>query len=1052
MNWHSVLPKDKLSFRDLVSFHALRRWRLVVAGCLGFLALSLLSWFMITRREEPKVDMPALNVVIAYPGASPEDVETQVIKPLEEVLFGMERVKSVDSSAIPSAATFRMELEEGVNIDVIAEKVRGKIQGKKQDLPVEVKDPEIEIESNTQTPQMLFAVLGFASDSALSAESKRIKAELLTVPGVSGVDLRGDQKPAIRIQVDPLRLASHGVSVDQVVRSIQGVNARVPGGNFEVSGFSTLLQVNQNFADAESVRKVPVAASTDGRGASQVVALGDVADITDSTLKPHQHFLYQNQPGVSLEVRFRGDADAVGVGDAIRHRIGSMETSLPKGLSLVTIHDQPRWISKSVNGFVSSLLEGMILVMIVVTLGMGWRPALVVSGVIPLAAGGAVFGLMLLGFSLEMISISGLIVALGLLVDDAVVETESVQLMRDKGLSPTRSAVLGTARVFWANNGTTAVAIVSFLPLFFMGGDIGQFIRGLPAAVMLSLAISLLVAQVVTPWLSTLLLRKRRDAPTIADDQDYERSEDRTGGEKEERNRALAFLRRLYARWIPWVVRHPAKVTLGASALLAASLALFPVIGFQFFPKSDKPVLFVSVELPKGTNLESVTNKVQEVTSLLKSDPAVMNVSAVAGGGYPHVVGDRNAPQGESLGDIMVRLKDGQETGEAASRMRKTLQNVVGAKLSVDEIWMGPPVSHPILVRVYGDEYPKLRSIAEEIKGRLKTIPGTVNITDSLTDSVPLTQVRIDADKAMRRGILPATAGQTLRWLYGEDKVTEFRRGDDLVQVVLDGKTDPARPYGSLEDTPLPGSGGQMVPLREAGEAKLGFGYAQLQRRNGRRIVEIAADVNADVLPDKVLGELDPWLKGRKWESGYGFVYAGEQEEVGESFRNLSIAAAGALIGIAILLLLMFDDFVLAGLVVLMVPFALIGALTGLALTGNPFGFMAFLGLIALVGVFVNHKIYFIDRMLELLRRGDDLETAILHAGQDRLRPVVLTALTAVLGLVPLTLEGGPMWSGFGWVNIFGLMASIPLSLLLLPAFIVLAFRMKNRFRSVKES
>jgi multidrug efflux pump subunit AcrB len=710
------------------------------------------------------------------------------------------------------------------------------------------------------------------------------------------------------------------------------------------------------------------------------------------------------------------------------------------------VHDQPKIITKAVDGFAGSLLEGILLVMGVVTLGLGWRPALVVSGVIPLAAGGAVLGLLLLGFSLEMISLAGLTMALGLLVDDAVVVTESIQLMRDKGLSPARAAVLGTARVFRANNGTTLVAFVSFLPLFFMGGVIGQFIRGLPAAVMIALAASLAVAQLATPWFSTLLLRKREGIDDIPDEAPFDRSED-THGHGAHADSPLAFLHRHYGRLMPWVLANPGRVAAAFSGLLALSLLLFPFIGLQFFPKSDdKPFLFVSMEMAKGTPLDLTARKLQEVMGVLRRDEAVARASAVAGGGYPGVASDRSRiGKGANVGDILLNLRDGEDTAAAAVRLRRSLSGVAGARWSVDEIWMGPPVASPIVVRIHGDDYGQLRAHAEAVKRQLRTIPGAVNLQDTLTDSLPLIQVKVDADRALRHGVTPEGAGQTLRWLHGEDKVTEFRRGDDLVQVVLEAKPERGRPLGSLEDTPVPNGAGALVPLKEAGTVSPGFGYAKLGRRDGRRIVDVSADVDRGTLPSAVLARLDPWLAARSWAPGYGYVYAGEQEEVGKSFTNLGLAAGGALVLIAVLLLFLFDDFALAGLVVLLIPFVLIGVLAGLALTGHPFGFMAFLGLIALVGVYVNHKIYFVDRFLELRHRGVPLAAALLDAGQDRLRPVVLTALTAVLGLVPLTLRGGPMWGAFGWVNIFGLMASIPLSLVLLPAFIVLAERLRKR-------
>jgi multidrug efflux pump subunit AcrB len=475
-------------------------------------------------------------------------------------------------------------------------------------------------------------------------------------------------------------------------------------------------------------------------------------------------------------------------------------------------------------------------------------------------------------------------------------------------------------------------------------------------------------------------------------------------------------------------------------------LALLPVIGVQFFPKSDRPCLFVTVELARGTHLDRTLDKVQEGLGILRGDPAVESLSAMAGAGFPQVIGERTSPpEGSHMGDILVRLKPGQDLARTATRLRRALGAMSGAKCSVEELWLGPPVGHPIQVRIHGEDYGKLRVLAHEVKEQIRAIPGTSNVIDTLSDSVPLTQITIDLERAQILGLRPGSIGQNLRLLHGEDKVTEFRRGDEAVQVVLDAAPDPSRPITALEETPIPSATGSLVPLKEAGRASLEHGYAQLQRRNGQRVVRIESDVQADVLPSRVIAQLEPLLRTRTWEPGYGFVFAGEQEEVVDSFTNLALAALGALVLIAVLLLLVFDDFLLSGLVVLLVPFVLIGALPGLALTGNSFGFMAFLGLIALTGVFVNHKIYFLDRMLELRRRGESLTSSVFRAGQDRLRPVVLTALTAVLGLLPLTLFGGPMWRAFGWVNLFGLIASIPLSLIVLPAFVLAAERLKER-------
>lgn len=1044
---HPLLPKDRLSFRDL-SVGAIARWRLLLVGFLGLLLLSGVAWFKIPRLEEPRIEVMVLGVTLVYPGASPEDVEVQVLKPLEEVLFELPKVEWVEATALPNVANFVLKFEDGTPMDVAVEKVRGKVLGKKRDLPAEVKDPEVVHWSTSLTPQMVVALTGHASEARLYREARKLKFQLVGVEGVAGVDLHGGAKPALRVELDPARLARHGLSAEAVARALQLQNVRIPGGELNTGDLATLLQVNHTFTGVEDARRIPVMAGGSLRGDTRTVRLGDVAEVREDTLTPVSHFFHQGRPGIGLSLRFRDGADSIATGKRVHERLAQLRKDLPPGLELAVADDQPAWVSASVSGFIRSLLEGMALVMVVITLGMGWRAAAVVSAVIPLSVGGAVLGLHLFGFSLETTSIGGLVVALGLLVDDAVVVTESVQILRDKGLSAVRGAVLGTARVFWANNATTMVAIASFLPLFAMGGDTGTYIKGLPTSVVLALLISLLVAQLLTPWLSTFLLRKRGPEPEIPDTEPFDRREDRLEGDHAEQNPVLRLLRGLYGRIAPWVVRHPGRVVLGATALLAGSLALFPLIGFEFFPKADKQLIFVTLRLPRGSRLEATETRLQRAQDLIRQDGAVRGISAVSGGSYPATLSSK-APQatGPDAAELAVRVKPGADAAALAARLRRSLADVPGTDITVEELSYGPPVAHPVMVRVYGEDFTKLRAIAEEVKAKLRTLPGAIQVSDSLADTLPFTRVHLDTDRAFRTGVTPAQVGQSLRTYHGEDKVTEFREGEDLVEVILSRTQEPGRPMEALGDTLVPSAAGPGVALKDAGKATLDFGPATLKRRNTRRLVEIYADVAAGFQASQVVGQLDPWLQARAWEPGYSYGYAGEQEDTSKSFRNLGIAALSAMVLIFLLLLLLFNDLLLAFLVMLAVPYALVGALPGLALTGNPFGFMAFLGLIALIGVYVNHKIYFVDRMLELLRRGVDFPTAVRHAGLDRLRPVVLTAMTAILGLVPLTLWGNALWSAFGWVNIFGLIASIPLSLVLLPAFIALCWRWTGRFQ-----
>jgi multidrug efflux pump subunit AcrB len=1014
-----------------VSQFAIRRWRLLLVACVGLLLLAYMSWSGLPKTEDPRVEPSFATVVIPYPGASPADVEAQVIKRVEETLYAMEGVEWIESLALPNQALFNVKFEEGTPMAITFEKIRGKVQGIKKDLPSDVKDAELIRYSTDLTPQVVIAVAGNRSDAVLSATARRIKDALGMVRGVVAVELWGEATRAVRVQIDADALARHGLTVEQVVQQLKLANVRVPAGELRVGSLVTLLQANQQLHDRKSLAELPLAAAAGDDGA-RTLRLGDVAQIREDGRAPRRRFMYAGQPAVGLELRYRPGDNAMTVHHAVRARLAELQRDLPAGVSLAVAHDAEEWTSTALSSFFVSLGEGIALVLVIITLGMGWRAAVVVAGVLPLSVAGAVCGLFGFGFGIDNITLAGLIIALGLLVDDAIVVSESIQLLRDRGMPSLHAAIAGAARVFWANNGTTAVACAAFLPLFFMSGIIGAFIRGLPTAVILALVTSLLVSQFFTPWISIYVLRPHRLAAHHA-------------ANAEEANPVLRGLRALYVRFIPWVLANPVKIISACVVLLIGSLALLPLIGVQFFPKADKPALFVTVAMPRGTHLDRTAEKVAEAVAIIEQDPTVLDTSAVVGEGYPHIFyGARISHRASSdFGDILVHPRAGEPSSKLAARLRQSLSAIIGANINVEELYTGPQVPHPVNIRLYGDDYLRLREYAEAVKDKVRAVPGAINVSDTLTDSVPLTQVRFDVERAARVGVTPGQAGATLRWLYGDDKISQYRDGPDDVEVLVDGRDFGRAALPAVRQTPIPSLAGARVPLREFADVQLDHGFAELKRRNGRRIVEVTADVEGKTLPADVVKAVAPWLQAQAWPAGYGYDLAGAQEETQKSFRKLGIAAVGAMLIIFLLLVLLFDSFVLAVVILAAVPFGVGGAVLGLAITGNPFGFMAFLGLIALISVYVNHKIYFVDRMRQLMAQGQDLGGAIRQAGRDRMRPVVLTALTAVLGLFPLALSG-TLWSAFAWANIFGLLASIPLSLVLLPALIAVAFRFRR--------
>ena len=1029
-------------FKEHVSQSAIRSWRVLLAACIGIMGLALLAWFNIARLEDARIESPGATVTMVYPGASPEDIEAQVIRTLEPELNGLEGLMSLETTARPNVGWLVLKFQHGTNMESMAEQIRGRILSKRVDLPNDVRDPVVEKWSTAFIAQVVLAVAGFRGESALTDAANRLKDELLTLPGVSTVKLRGDRKEAIRITLDPVRLASHNLTTDAVVARLRQNSVRIPAGDIDAGHLRTMLEVEHEPRSAAEIARLPIGAGGDPQGPARTVLLGDVAEVQDQPLTVTERFLQDGAPAVGIEVRFRNDANATRLGQLIRDNVRDFQSRAGSSITIKVAYDQPEWVQNNLRNFTESLLEGILLVMAIVTLGLGLRSATVVAIAIPLSIGGAVIGLFSFGFALEQVSIAGLIVALGLLVDDAVVVTESIQLMRDRGVSGLRAAILGTSRVFWANNVTTAVACASFLPFFFMGGDIGKFIRGLPTGVVLALVTSLIFAQTVNPWLSLLILRKQSEAAAIADTATLPRGLDTGDDVHHERNWLLWPLKWLYARIIPVIVDYPVVVVGAALLLLGGAFMLFPRIGLQFFPKSDKPLLFVSIDMPRGTREAETSRRVAQLVKTVRAQPFVQETSAVIGGGYPPIFIGRAGPLASpDVGDIMVRLLPGTSSRAATAQLERTLSKFAGVRTHVEELYTGPPVPHPIIIRVTGDDYEALQRYADQIKTIMRNQPGTINIRDNLSESVPMSRVELDADKAIRYGVTSAQVAATLRWLYGEDKIWEFRDDRNTRQVVLNNAHFSDQPALDLEQARIPTALGNSIPLFAIAKIVDTRTYAELHRRNSRRVVEITSDMVGDALASRVVAAVRHQIDTKSWKPGYGFVFAGQQQETEESFAKLGLAAVFSLIIIGVLLLLLFNSYRLTVVIVLAVPFVLIGVLPGLAFTGNPFGFMAFLGTVALLGVYVNHKIYFVDRALELMRRGEPVKKAIQQAGIDRIRPVVLTALTAVLGLLPLTLKGGPLWSAFGWVNVFGLIASIPLSLVLVPALMVIVYR-----------
>jgi multidrug efflux pump subunit AcrB len=1030
-----------IQFRGLrdSSYLAIVRWRLVSCACIGLIALAWVAWRIIPRAEDPPLDPSEAVVTLAYPGASADEVDRQVVDVLDDALLSLEGLDHLDSIAEAGLARFSVKLTYGTAMDAAVERIRGKLAVARVDLPAQVREPRVVKLSTESMPQMLIGVVSPAGDRELRIQAERVAADLEQVPGVSGTDLVGSVEQSAVVRIDGRRLVHHGLSTRDIRKQIEAATARIPAGEIESNGFSLPLLTRQALSTEADLANLPVKSSS-GSGAGRLIRLRDVADVSIESSSGSKRFVIDGKPAVGIALRFRRDVDIVEVARQIRKRLGPLAESVVGG-GLEVVYDKSVGVAQSLHEFGEALLLGMVLVLAVVAAAMGIRAGALVATALPLSVAGAICGLYVLGYSVEQVSLAGLIVAIGLLVDDAVVVAESVQLMRDRGLGAVRAAVFGTSRVFRANVGTTAVACSSFVPLFFLGGTTGAFIEALPVAVVLALATSMLVAQYVTPWLSTLMLRSSGSQET-PDAQAFDRENDSAEVGHAERSSALRWLKATYLQRIHGVLQHPIVVIAVATAALALAVVAIPRIGVEFFPKAEKPNLFVAVTLPPGSTRDATAESLALTLQRINEEPGVEHTSAVLGGGYPRLFIGRAGPGDRgNVADILIQLAPGFSSEQLAGNLRRRLTDIVGARVSVQELYQGPPVEHPVGIRIYGEDEAVLARHVEPLEELLRAQPGAIDVSDTLTQSSAVATWQVNAERAALAGLTTSDIGTSLRTVLSGDEIARLSTADEQLPIIL--LADEDEPL-EAQQVAIPGVG-MHAPLRSLGELRVERSFSQIRRRDGQRFVEVTADLDGSNGASGINAAVDRWLKAHPWEPGYGFAHAGARAAASRSYGHLALASAGAALLMFVLLLWLFDSYQQALTVAAALPYALIGPVVALAITGQPFGFMSFTGLIALLGVYVNHKLYFVDRVLELRRRGADLRSAIVNAGVDRIRPVILTALTAALGLLPLTLGSSRLWAQFGWVNIFGLLFSVPLSLVLLPAMMMVAERLRIR-------
>jgi multidrug efflux pump subunit AcrB len=977
---------------------------------------GIVSFITMPRSEDPQVSPAGSTVIVIYPGATPEDMEDLVLEPVEEVINELEDIKDIKSTAKDGLAVIAIEFLSGSNPDDKYSDVVQKVNSIRSKLPENITDLEIEKWSISDVQILQLALLS-DSDSyrLMEREAESLKKDIEKTSGVKKVKIWAFPEQEIRISIDLQKVAQNNIGFSKIIEAIQGANENIPGGYIDIGASRFNVQTSGSYKSIDDIKNTIINSRE-----NNLLYLKDLAEIYYAYEDKSYYARFQGKTAVYITVSQKTGTNIFSIRDALEDQIISFKKKLTKSVQLETVFDQSDSVAYRLNGFFLNLFQGLLLVGMVVFLAVGLRASVIVILAIPISIMIGLGFIDLSNYGLEQMSIAGLVIALGLLVDNAIVVIENISRFMRLGYSKKDAAIQGTSQIAWAVVSSTTTTILAFVPIMMMQNITGDFIRSMPVTVVYTLSASLLISLILTPFLSQKFL-KMEDVKN--------ESLMRRFLNHEIENR--------YRKTLDYVLKNPKRIILLTLIIFISSLALFPLIGVSFFPKAEKPQFIINIDTPEGTNLQRTDQITQFVDSVLISEPAIKHYAVNIGHGNPriyyNVIPRRNS---STFAQFFVTLKE-QDLDifeQLIKDLRIKLKNLPGAKIEIKEFEQGPPVEAPIAVRILGDNLTTLKKVASNIEDIISNTKGTINIKNPLSTTKTDIHIKINRDKAGFLGIPLIEIDRTVRASLVGLPVSKFRdREGKEYNITIRLPFEKKINIEDLDKIYVSSVTGVQIPLRQIASIQFIASPMLINHYNLERNVTITSDVIGDLSVDGITKEIIVKLERYAWPKGYYYNMGGELESREESFGGMAKAGIVAIIGIFAVLVLQFRSYSQPLIVFSAIPLAVVGSMLALFITGNSFSFTAFIGLTSLVGIVVNNSIILVDYTNRLRTDGKDIISALKEAGETRFIPIVLTTATTVGGLLPLTIGGGTLWAPMGWTIIGGLMLSTVLTLLVVP-------------------
>lgn len=974
--------------------------------------VGIVSYFHMPRSEDPQFDIPITLLEIIYPGASPTDIESLVVDPLEEEFSDIEGIKKIESQIKNGGARIEVTFLYGSDPNTAYNEVKQAVSTVKPSLPEGVQDVLVLKATPTSVAIIQLALWSETTDyKSMEFHAKQLEKRLEAIEAVKKADIWGYPTQVVAVDLNLAMLKHYGISIPTINNVLQKRAINITPGFVDANTRRFNVKTSGNFQHIDELNNTVVFSNENA-----VIRLKDVADVGFSSREPSYLAYYDTKPVIFLTVEQRLNTNIFALTEAIDEEILAFKQTLPDTIKTAMLFKQSDGVKNRVNGFFDNLWQGLILVGIMALIFLGIREAIVVIIAIPLSFLIAIGWLDFAGFGLQQMSIVGLIIALGLLVDNAIVVTESIH--REKKNAPTlaQASALGTSKVGWAITSGTVTTMLAFLPMLMLASDTGDFVRSMPVTVVLVLLASLLIALTLTPLLaSKFFSQKPSKVKTL---QHY----------------VNIFAERYYVGWLGRLMNAKLIILVVAFVALFAMASLFGQVGVSLFPKAEKAMLLIDVETPANSSLDYTNDVMHSMTAFIKTQPTVDKVALNVGSSNPRIYYNEIPKRGvASYGQVLLVLQSYDET--AVNTLVKVLRAEFSqwhqAKITVKEFTQGPVTDQAITVRLISESLSDLEDVASDLATQMAAIQGVINLDNPIGIANTELVLAIDYDKAALSGIEINHLDNSIQTALSGTFIGQFNdvNGENYPILVRRPKSG----LTGLSDITIVNQQGESIPLGQFVKIKLQKGRTDFFHYQKLRMARVSADAAQGYSVQVITNEVVNYLNNYALPAGMYYRLGGEEESRQESFAGLSQIMLITAIGIFAILVLQFKSFLQPLIIFTSIPFAMAGAVFGLYLTNLSFSMMAFIGLISLFGIVVNNAIILIDTTNRNLSTGLDKKQAILSASATRFTPILLTTITTIGGLLPLTLFGGSLWQPLGVVIISGLCVSAIASFIIVP-------------------